>query len=775
MDDDNKLLRQRDLEINGVFNGISRAKKAREQVSVANRGPGGSLILRYLDPLSEAIEREQERVVRGAREKYGAGLVALDAEKLAFVTLKTIIRCAADIDDERPAVTQTKLVREIGRACENEYAYDRMDKRERNLVQMWLKRVKNRWNAYKQVEKKAKELREEGWPTFYLGGMLLEFALRHTRLIEKRPHHKRATTIHIRKRARGDLRKLLQEEESLAWPALRPMVTQPKPWQGLVGGGYSAMEFDLVKHGGREEVIEALSGADLSIPCQALNALQETPWAINEPIYRLMSSDGSGRPVEDPLAKIVREEPTAPVEDEDGEDDSPGEDDDFENSDVIRMETRLGVAREFLSEKEIYFPHQLDRRGRAYALPSTLHPQSDDRSRSLLLFARGKPLGERGAFWLAVHLANTYGKDKISFRDRVQWVEDHREGILGCVERPRESQFLMGADKPWRFLAAAREWAGYLEQGPGFVSRIPIAMDGTCNGLQHLSALGRDPEGGRWTNLVPGPKPEDIYQEVANRLKPQVEQDARQGHEIAKRLLEAQAIDRKLVKGPTMTMPYGVRIDGIRRQLMAVLRDRFREQFPDRVEVAAYLAEHLDSATREVVVKASGVMEWLREQVKALGKKRRFVSWVTPTGFPVAHKYPHTVVRRILTMTSALTLRKPNPNGKLDTVKLMDAIVPNLVHSLDAAHMMLAVRELHARGLRDFVMVHDSYGVHAADVDLMNLVLREQFVRVHEEFTLAKFVAELRRQACDGITIEDPPQLGSLDLREVLKSEYFFS
>lgn len=770
--DESRLLRQRTLEINGVFEGIKRLRKAREQVSVADRGAGEFLIRRYLDPLAQAIEREQGRVERGARAKYGAALVTLDADKLAFVTLKTILRCVADVTDEQPAVTQAKLIREIGKACENEYAFDRMEKRERDWLQSWLKRVKNRWNAIKQVEKKAKELREEGWPTFYLGGMLVEFALRHTGLIEKRSHAKASTTIHIRKRARKDLKDLLREEESLAWPALRPMVTPPKQWTGTVGGGYSAMEFDLVKHGGRAQVVEALSAADLAVPCVALNALQETPWVINEPVFKLMSESG----LEDLLTRGELSTPVSSAPDgDDDEEEVYVLDDDFENARIVKGDEGLAVARKFLSESEIYFPYQLDWRGRAYALPATLHPQSDDRSRALLLFARGKPLGERGATWLAVHLANTFGKDKISFRDRVEWVERHREEIKAAVDHPRESRFLMEAEKPWRFLAAAREWVDYLKQGPGFVSRIPVAMDGTCNGLQHLSALGRDPEGGCWTNLLPGQKPEDIYEEVARRLRPRIEQDARAGHGIAKRLMDAEAIDRKLVKQPTMTMPYGVRFRAIRGQLMGVLRDRYRDRFPDRLEVATYLAERVEKATREVVVKAGGIMDWLRVQVGALAKKRRFVSWVTPTGFPVVHKYPRTVVRRIQTITTALTLREPRPDGRLDTTKIMDAIVPNLVHSLDAAHMMMTVGELKARGLRDIVTVHDSYAVHAADVDLMNEVLRKQFVRVYEEFTLAGFASELRRQAGGQVEIQDPPPPGSLDLGEVLKSEYFFS
>ena len=60
------------------------------------------------------------------------------------------------------------------------------------------------------------------------------------------------------------------------------------------------------------------------------------------------------------------------------------------------------------------------------------------------------------------------------------------------------------ADKPWMFRAACKEWTRYREEGPGFLSHLAISMDGTCNGYQHLSAMGRDPIGGRATNLLLG-------------------------------------------------------------------------------------------------------------------------------------------------------------------------------------------------------------------------------------------------------------------------------
>jgi DNA-directed RNA polymerase len=59
-------------------------------------------------------------------------------------------------------------------------------------------------------------------------------------------------------------------------------------------------------------------------------------------------------------------------------------------------------------------------------------------------------------------------------------------------------------------------------------------------------------------------------------------------------------------------------------------------------------------------------------------------------------------------------------------------------------------------------------------VDLMARVLREQFIRVQTEFTLAKLYEDLKRQA-PGIELPPPPALGTLDLEKVRDSEYFFS
>src|SRR5205085_10568820 len=66
----------------------------------------------------------------------------------------------------------------------------------------------------------------------------------------------------------------------------------------------------------------------------------------------------------------------------------------------------------------------------------------------------------------------------------------------------------------------------------------------------------------------------------------------------------------------------------------------------------------------------------------------------------------------------------------------------HLVHSLDAAHMMLTVNRLHSCGLRHFAMVHDSFGVHAGDVDLLSRVLREECVGMYSEPVIMNVLKE---------------------------------
>ena len=48
-----------------------------------------------------------------------------------------------------------------------------------------------------------------------------------------------------------------------------------------------------------------------------------------------------------------------------------------------------------------------------------------------------------------------------------------------------------------------------------YVSHFPVHQDGSCNGLQHYAALGRDELGAIEVNLHPSSSPQDVYSGVA--------------------------------------------------------------------------------------------------------------------------------------------------------------------------------------------------------------------------------------------------------------------
>ena len=132
----------------------------------------------------------------------------------------------------------------------------------------------------------------------------------------------------------------------------------------------------------------------------------------------------------------------------------------------IAFATTMDTATEYSEYDEFFFGYNLDFRGRVYAV-CAYNGMGPDEMKATLQFSKGKPLGERGSMWLAIHLANVGDFDKISkrpFAERVAWVEENEDWILECIENPFENRKWVDADKPLQFLAAAMEWKGFIEQ-----------------------------------------------------------------------------------------------------------------------------------------------------------------------------------------------------------------------------------------------------------------------------------------------------------------------
>jgi DNA-directed RNA polymerase len=791
----NEIERQKQLETDSLRNGVLRYCQSREYAQASDSKPVRNLVAEALQPLAQAILQEQFALKAPGSQKlpkYGLLLLSLNNEVLALITLCTLFNSISQSEfDDGVAPSLLSASNEIGRRCLRERRSDCHQKREVDLARELRSRSRGR-DAGRRAEELAELLDDEeewekGHRLLHLGDKLISLAVRFAEFggqpifeyQKVREGTKTTQRIALTEAAHDWIADHDTTLASLS-PVYMPMIIEPRPWTSPARGGYLVHRMNLLKRQPTTRAKQLLKKADMTIVYSAVNAIQGTAYRLNQKIHRIMRPAwDAGHPFfglpahtagplpprlandADPrlIAERKRERAAA-----------------FLQNKRIKgtrkiITLRLALCEFLLDKPRFYFPHQLDHRGRAYPVPQLISPQSDDIGRSLLEFADGKPLGERGSYWLAIHLANCYGKNKVSFEKRVRWVHEHEREIIAFADNPLH-RFWHEADKPWMFLAACLEWKGYREQGPGFLSHLPVSMDGTCNGYQHLSAMGLDAIGGSATNLVPGYQPEDMYQEVADHVIIRIMIDAQYSTDDREAALELLGkIVRSTVKHATMTTPYGVTRGTIYRQLL--------EQEPvksckDPKKCARYLARVLEECIPEVAVEAGNIMKWLRQLATALAKMNRGMAWTTPAGFPVLHEIREAKAIRVATADHSFVLHEQDERRKIDVRKQADGIVAHLVHSFDAAHMMLTVYRLYSEGMRHFAMVHDSFGVHAADIDLLNRVLREEFVRIYSEPVLVNFLREQLLANPDMFLPALPPP-GNLDIRQVIESPYFFA
>jgi len=110
---------------------------------------------------------------------------------------------------------------------------------------------------------------------------------------------------------------------------------------------------------------------------------------------------------------------------------------------------RLRMAQSFKACNAIYFPHNMDFRGRVYPIPPHLNHMGADINRGLLEFSEAKPLGKEGLRWLKIHLANTIGKDKLPLDDRAKYAESIIDVVHSVAEDPNHNLDWIDADNPW--------------------------------------------------------------------------------------------------------------------------------------------------------------------------------------------------------------------------------------------------------------------------------------------------------------------------------------
>ena len=580
-----------------------------------------------------------------------------------------------------------------------------------------------------------------------------------------------------------------------------PMLTKPVPWTGFREGGFVKHPVTVVRTSKsfvqtKQYVELASKSGDMEQVYAALDVLGKTPWRINKEVFDIMLRVWN---TGEAIANIPPAEPNLeyPPEPTDKEDVAARRLYAFKSKQVDNLRDgmhsnrcfqnfQLEVARAYLNET-FYFPHNMDFRGRAYPIPPYLNHMGADHCRGLLKFGEGKQLGEMGLVWLRVHVANVFGFDKASISERRDFAIEHIDDIIDSASSPLDGRrWWLEAEDPWQCLAACIELKAALDlpDPTKHVSYLPIHQDGTCNGLQHYAALGGDSIGAKQVNLEPGDRPADIYTAVANSVTELIRQDAESGDELAK-LLDGK-IKRKVVKQTVMTNVYGVTFSGARLQVKDRLQELYPGLFKDSPQgaspAASYIARKIFVALSAMFNGAHDIQYWLGEcasrvcdslspaQVELLEnaaagidtgkqyKKRpsnssdleheqaRFKSsviWTTPLKMPVVQPYRKSNSKWLKTNLQQISLSEPSVSDPVSKRKQLQAFPPNFIHSLDATHMFLSALKCEEQGL-SFAAVHDSFWTHACNIDTMNLVLRDAFIRMHSEDIIGRLAAEFQ-------------------------------
>jgi DNA-directed RNA polymerase, mitochondrial len=456
---------------------------------------------------------------------------------------------------------------------------------------------------------------------------------------------------------------------------------------------------------------------------------------------------------------------------------------------VYRATQRIfKTAEEMRQFEKFYFPHNMDFRTRIYPIPTDLTPQSNDLSKGLLRFGRPTPLGKDGLYWLGFTVASHWGEDKLSPDDRVAFASNP-EFLSKCaawIEEPLVHRGWLEADAPFQFLATAYEWvwANRAKVPEGFMSYMAGNLDGSCNGAQHLSIMARDLVGAEATNCRNQPSRKDLYMEVGDRVWKRVERDAAAGNPVAiewiPKLLKPSA-RRKLVKRSVMTVPYGVTEYGVADFM---IKDKHVDDSTEnKWEAAKYMRDMIMSSIDETLSNGRKLQRWFQACAVECAKNGLPLVWDTPAGSKVTQAYRNVIQKRIRSYESRFYIYAEPEAGEdeedfmrrigMDEAKMGAAAPPNVVHSCDASHLQITVCRMADAGIRDFSMIHDSFGCPMAQVGLMRDILRQTAVDMYAGNYLETWKKSVEDYS--GLKMPNPPELGEFDINEILTSEFFFS
>jgi DNA-directed RNA polymerase len=553
--------------------------------------------------------------------------------------------------------------------------------------------------------------------------------------------------------------KVMNDAELFA-PLAWPMLIEPNDWTNERAGGYLLNEVmrghDMVRRG-KPTCIQG------ETPINFLNKIQKVAFTLNPFIVEVAEElDRLKRVVGKFLPIVNHELPPKPVDIAENKESRKAyrraaaetmnlNAQEFKKSCRTRM--TMEAVRRFKDVDRFYIPWSFDYRGRAYPIPAFLTPQDTDFGKSLLVFADESYMTPEAEDWLAFQVATTFGLDKAPMAERLEWARSNHELFTLISTDPISNLPLWeGVEEPWQFLAAAEEYYHCVVIADRHFTRLPIATDATCSGLQILAGLARDKNTAKLVNVLPSERPQDAYKVVAEKATPNCPESIQP------------YMDRKVVKRVVMTVPYNAKPFSNRGYIREALAEKGVEiSKEDLTKTVKAVRDAMDI----IVPGPMAVMSWIEQEVaNAIKAGKKFLEWTTPSGFVV-----HQKLNKKLVVTLELQLLgrckmtvAVDDSDEVDLNHHKNATAPNLIHSLDASLLHLSVLRFDA----PIALIHDSVLCRATDMSTLSTIVRETYMHLFAEHDyLRDFASHIEAET-------DPPIIGDLEPESVIESTYFF-
>lgn len=807
---------QLELENKMVLQGIEAYERGKNAALEGGRahetGFAKRLIDEYVFKLAEILSASLVHTGPGKHGRAKVHLKMIEPSTAVYLTMRNVFSAFST-----KGANPSKIANSIGAMVEDEIRFsrfaDKYSKYYKEIMDDFKNKGTKNYRYMHRVLTYSANNNEDGWTPWSVaervdvGMRLLSLVLENTDLIEKVVHFskgKHVVTIEPTQAALDFIRQY-DDAASLLHPRPLPCIIPPDDWTALDQGGYYSPQLrartKLVLTNNRKHR-DILRKADLKQFMGAVNTAQQVPWRVNRRVLAVAKEVWAKNlkvgmpsnekleprpcPIVDTPKKDMTEEQLVVFSEWKRHASETYSAEKERMSAGFQVASIMRAANDYAEAEQFWYVWTADFRGRLYTTTVAFSPQGPDLGKGMLMFANGKVLGKQGVYWLKVHGANKFGYDKENYDERVRWVEEKHSLWIATANDPIGNiEVWSRADKPYQFLAFVFEYAAMYntrlvgDKPEDFVSHLPIGLDGSCNGLQHFSAMLRDARGGKATNLTPADKPADIYTEVGDvcldKVKLDTEPVMKEWANFASQYGSGK-LPRKLPKRPVMTMPYGSTRQSCTEYIYEALMDIAPDHFKTvpAFKASSALTPYMWASIGEVVVAARTGMEWLQKCAGVMSKQGLGITWRTRDGF-IVHMFEREIAStRIDTVLAGrYTVKVGDYIEVLNKVAQRNGVAPNFVHSQDSAHLRATILRAKARGITDLALIHDDYGTHAANTHILHEVIRECFVEQYTEFDpLVSF-----KDWCEQISGEAMPELpekGTLDIELVRQSKYFF-